>query len=96
MYTSGYLPPPIRPSQLAQRLLQQTKFDRMAEDGGEVQDVEMEVEEQDHADQATPTSAEGKKEDKGKQGAKQVCEMAGQVVALFGYNSSPIAARIPI
>ena len=64
----GYLPPPIRPSQLAQRLLQQSKFDRMAEDGGEVQEIEMEVEEQDTGDQVTPTTGanEGKK-DKAKQ-----------------------------
>ncbi len=41
----GYLPPPIRPTQLAQRLLQQQKYERMAEEGGEVQEIEMEVEE---------------------------------------------------
>ncbi len=57
---SGYLPPPIRPSQLAQRLLQQSKFDRLAEEGGEVQEIEMEVEEQDQAsDQAMPTTGAG-------------------------------------
>lgn len=42
----GYLPPPIRPSQLAQRLLQQQKYERLADDVGEVQEIEMEVEEQ--------------------------------------------------
>ena len=60
----GYLPPPIRPSQLAQRLLQQTKFDRLAEDSGEVQDVEMEVEDQES--DVTPIT-ETKKDDKAKQ-----------------------------
>ena len=46
-YETGYLPAPIRPTQLAQRLLQQQKYERMAEEGGEVQEIEMEVEEQD-------------------------------------------------
>lgn len=62
---AGYLPPPIRPSQLAQRLLQQSKFERMAEEGGEVQEIEMEVEEQEQGEQAMPTT--GAKSDKGKQ-----------------------------
>ena len=60
----GYLPPPIRPSQLAQRLLQQTKFDRLAEDSGEVQDVEMEVEDQ---ESDVTSITETKKDDKAKQ-----------------------------
>lgn len=29
----GYLPPPIRPTQLAQRLLQQQKYERIADEG---------------------------------------------------------------
>ncbi len=42
---AGYLPPPIRPSQLAQRLLQQGKYERLNEESGEVQEIEMEVDE---------------------------------------------------
>ena len=42
----GYLPPPIHSSQLAQRLLQQQKYERLDE-GGEVQEIEMELEEND-------------------------------------------------
>ena len=41
----GYLPPPIRPTQLAQRLLQQQKYQRLSEETGDVQEIEMEVEE---------------------------------------------------
>ncbi len=41
----GYLPPPIRPTQLAQRLLQQQKYQRLTEESGDVQEIEMEVEE---------------------------------------------------
>ena len=41
---AGYLPPPIHSSQLAQRLLQQQKYERLDE-GGEVQEIEMELEE---------------------------------------------------
>lgn len=54
----GYLPPPIRPTQLAQRLLQQQKYERLADESGEVQEIEMEVEEQEaeHVEQATPTT----------------------------------------
>ena len=33
MCVAGYLPPPIRPTQLAQRLLQQQKYERVADDG---------------------------------------------------------------
>lgn len=40
----GYLPPPIHSSQLAQRLLQQQKYERLDE-GGEVEEIEMELEE---------------------------------------------------
>ena len=40
----GYLPPPIHSSQLAQRLLQQQKYERL-DDGGEVEEIEMELEE---------------------------------------------------
>lgn len=32
-YSVGYLPPPIRPTQLAQRLLQQQKYERIADEG---------------------------------------------------------------
>ena len=32
----GYLPPPIRPTQLAQRLLQQQKYERVADEGQSV------------------------------------------------------------
>ena len=44
LFCSGYLPPPIHSSQLAQRLLQQQKYERLDE-GGEVQEIEMELEE---------------------------------------------------
>ena len=44
---SGYLPPPIKPTQLAQRLLQQQKYERLADESGDVEEIEMEVEEQD-------------------------------------------------
>ena len=44
MLCAGYLPPPIHSSQLAQRLLQQQKYERLDE-GGEVQEIEMELEE---------------------------------------------------
>ncbi len=61
----GYLPPPIRPTQLAQRLLQQSKFERMAEDG-EVQEIEMEVDEQEQqAEQAAPAAGADEKEEVG-------------------------------
>ena len=30
---TGYLPPPIRPTQLAQRLMQQQKYERVADEG---------------------------------------------------------------
>lgn len=43
---TGYLPPPIKPTQLAQRLLQQSKYERLQEESGEVQEIEMEVDEQ--------------------------------------------------
>ncbi|XP_019853715.1 PREDICTED: splicing factor 3A subunit 1-like [Amphimedon queenslandica] len=43
---AGYLPPPIQPSQLAARLLQQQKYDRQEEENNEVEEIEMEVEEQ--------------------------------------------------
>ena len=49
----GYLPPPIRPTQLAQRLLQQSKFERLT-DEGEVQEIEMEVDD-DQPDQGAAT-----------------------------------------
>ena len=44
LHRSGYLPPPIHSSQLAQRLLQQQKYERLDE-GGEVEEIEMELEE---------------------------------------------------
>ena len=49
---SGYLPPPIHPSQLAQRLLQQQKYERLDE-GGEVQEIEMELEENEPEKEST-------------------------------------------
>ena len=33
VWFAGYLPPPIRPTQLAQRLLQQQKYERLADEG---------------------------------------------------------------
>lgn len=60
----GYLPPPIRPTQLAQRLLQQQKYERMAEEGGEVQEIEMEVEEQEVEE--TAGQKEKEREEKGR------------------------------
>ena len=56
----GYLPPPIRPSQLAQRLLQQQKYERLADDAGEVQEIEMEVEEQDDQPSFTEKASQEK------------------------------------
>ena len=50
---TGYLPPPIKPTQLAQRLLQQSKYERLQEESGEVQEIEMEVDEQEPGEEQT-------------------------------------------
>lgn len=50
----GYLPPPIHSSQLAQRLLQQQKYERLDE-GGEVEEIEMELEENEPEQAAAET-----------------------------------------
>ena len=56
---TGYLPPPIKPTQLAQRLLQQQKYERLADESGDVEEIEMEVEEQesDQVDSGTGTES---------------------------------------
>ena len=70
----GYLPPPIRPTQLAQRLLQQQKYERMADEGGEVQEIEMEVEEPEGGGGGGGGEEGGEKQQqKGREEATKVC-----------------------
>jgi splicing factor 3A subunit 1 len=56
---AGYLPPPIQPSQLATRLLQQQKFDKQQEEN-EVEEIEMELDDEPMEDVVTTTQPDPK------------------------------------
>ncbi|XP_065902944.1 splicing factor 3A subunit 1-like [Dysidea avara] len=58
---TGFLPAPIAPTQLAARLLAQQKYERIQEEGGDVQEIEMEVEEETDTEKEEAKAREARK-----------------------------------